>query len=66
MVRSGEPANQDEQAQQLEVRALTADFDDDPERFAANQPATQNFSMIGDVHDRVTERLAEDHYRPNP
>jgi hypothetical protein len=43
MVRSAEPANQDEQAQQLEGRALAADFDDDPERFAANQLATQNF-----------------------
>jgi SAM-dependent methyltransferase len=59
MVRPGEPANQDEEAQQLEGGALAADFDDDPERFAANQLATQNFSMIGDVHDRVAERLAK-------
>jgi hypothetical protein len=40
-------------------RALAADFDHDPERFAANQKATQNFSMIGDVHDRVADRLAK-------
>jgi hypothetical protein len=40
-------------------RALTADFDHDPERFAANQLATESFSMIGDVHDRVADRLAE-------
>jgi SAM-dependent methyltransferase len=59
MVRSGEPANQDEQAQRLEGLALAADFDDDPARFAANQLATQNFSMIGDVHDRVAVRLAK-------
>ena len=58
MVQSRGPANQDDQARQLEGRALPADFDHDPERFAANQLATQNFSMIGDVHDRVAERLA--------
>jgi SAM-dependent methyltransferase len=40
-------------------RALTADFDHDPERFAANQLATQSFSMISDVHDRVADRLAK-------
>jgi SAM-dependent methyltransferase len=59
MVRSPEPANQDDQARQLEGRALAADFDHDPERFTANQLATQNFSIIGDVHDRVAERLAK-------
>jgi ubiquinone/menaquinone biosynthesis C-methylase UbiE len=59
MVQSPGPANQDDQARQLEGRALDADFDHDPERFAANQLATQNFSMIGDVHDRVAERLAK-------
>jgi SAM-dependent methyltransferase len=40
-------------------RALAADFDHDPERFAVNQQATQSFSMIGDVHDRVADRLAK-------
>jgi hypothetical protein len=40
-------------------RALTADFDHDPERFAANQLATQSFSMISDVHDRAADRLAK-------
>jgi SAM-dependent methyltransferase len=59
MVQSRGPTNQDDQARQLEGRALAADFDHDPERFAANQLATQNFSMIGDVHDRVAERLAK-------
>jgi SAM-dependent methyltransferase len=39
--------------------ALAADFDHDPERFAANQLATQNFSIVGDVHDRVADRLAK-------
>jgi SAM-dependent methyltransferase len=39
--------------------ALTPDFDHDPGRFAANQLTTQNFSMVGDVHDRVTYRLAK-------
>jgi hypothetical protein len=39
--------------------ALEADFDHDPGRFAANQLATQNFSMIGDVHDQVADRLAK-------
>jgi SAM-dependent methyltransferase len=34
------------------------DFDGDPGRFAANQLVTQNFSMVGDVHDRVAHRLA--------
>jgi SAM-dependent methyltransferase len=36
-----------------------ADFDDDPERFAANQLATKSFSLVSDVHDRVADRLAE-------
>jgi SAM-dependent methyltransferase len=40
-------------------RGLEADFDRDPGRFAANQLATQNFSMIGDVHDQVADRLAK-------
>ena len=39
--------------------ALEADFDHDPGRFAANQLATQNFSMTGDVHDQVADRLAK-------
>jgi SAM-dependent methyltransferase len=39
--------------------ALEADFDHDPGRFAANQPATQNFSMTSDVHDQVADRLAK-------
>jgi hypothetical protein len=34
------------------------DFDDDPERFAANQAATQQFSVGGDVHPVVADRLA--------
>jgi 2-polyprenyl-3-methyl-5-hydroxy-6-metoxy-1,4-benzoquinol methylase len=59
MFQSREPANQDDQARGPEGTALAADFDHDPERFAANQLATQNFSMIGDVHDRVAERLAK-------
>ena len=42
-----------------EGTALPADFDHDPGRFAANQLATQNFSMAGDVHDRVAARLAK-------
>jgi SAM-dependent methyltransferase len=40
-------------------RALEADFDRDPGRFAANQLATQTFSMTGDVHDQVADRLAK-------
>ena len=55
---SREPANQ-EPPREPEGRALPADFDHDPDRFAANQLATQNFSMIGDVHDQVAERLAK-------
>jgi hypothetical protein len=39
--------------------ALEADFDHDPGRFAANQLATQNFSMTSDVHDQVADRLAK-------
>jgi SAM-dependent methyltransferase len=53
-----EPANHERQAR-FDGGPLAADFDHDPERFAANQLATQNFSMIGDVHDRVAERLAK-------
>jgi len=41
------------------TRALAADFDHDPERFAANKQATQRYSLIGDVHDRVADRLAK-------
>ena len=58
MDQSREPASHERQACS-ESKALAADFDHDPERFAANQLATQNFSMIGDVHDRVAERLAK-------
>lgn len=58
MDQSREPANPERQARS-EGKALAADFDHDPERFAANQLATQDFSMIGDVHDRVAERLAK-------
>jgi hypothetical protein len=52
------PANHDHQPL-TEGGALSADFDHDPERFAANQLATRAFSIIGDVHDRVTDRLAK-------
>jgi SAM-dependent methyltransferase len=54
MDQSQRPANQDQPA-----RVLAADFDHDPGRFAANQLATQNFSILGDVHDQVAERLAK-------
>jgi hypothetical protein len=43
MFQSREPATQDDQARRPEGTALAADFDHDPERFAANQLATQNF-----------------------
>jgi hypothetical protein len=39
-------------------RPLTPDFDSDPERFAANQAATQQFSAGGDVHQQVADRIA--------
>jgi SAM-dependent methyltransferase len=39
-------------------RPLIPDFDDDPERFAANQASTQQFSVAGDVHRQVADRLA--------
>jgi hypothetical protein len=39
-------------------RALTPDFASDPERFAANQAATLQFSAAGDVHQPVADRLA--------
>jgi SAM-dependent methyltransferase len=39
-------------------RPLIPDLDDDPERFAANQAATRQFSVAGDVHRRVADRLA--------
>jgi SAM-dependent methyltransferase len=54
MHQSGQPPNQDQPA-----KALAADFDHDPGRFAANQLATQRFGIFGDVHDQVAERLAE-------
>jgi SAM-dependent methyltransferase len=46
--------NQDQRA-----RAVAADFNHDPGRFAANQLATQNFSILGDVHDQVADQLAK-------
>jgi ubiquinone/menaquinone biosynthesis C-methylase UbiE len=39
-------------------RPLIPDFDSDPERFAANQAATWQFSATGDVHRQVADRLA--------
>lgn len=39
-------------------RALPADYDRDPDRFAANQAATAAYSRAGDVHDPVARRLA--------
>lgn len=39
-------------------RALPADYDHDPGRFAANQAATAEFSRVGDVHGPVARRLA--------
>ena len=38
-------------------RPLIPDFDSDPERFAANQAATQQFSAGGDVHQQVADRI---------
>jgi SAM-dependent methyltransferase len=48
------PASQDQPS-----KALAPDFDHDPGRFAANQLATQNFSIFGDVHDQVANRLTK-------
>ena len=39
-------------------RALTPDFASDPERFAANQAATRQFSAAGDIHQPVADRLS--------
>jgi SAM-dependent methyltransferase len=58
MGHAPEPAGHDHQ-HLLEGGALSADFDHDPERFAASQLATQRFSIVGDVHDRVADRLAK-------
>jgi hypothetical protein len=58
MGQSRERARRDHEVRRCEGTALPADFDHDPGRFAANQLATQNFSMVGDVHDRVADRLA--------
>jgi hypothetical protein len=58
MSQEREPADHDHQTL-AQGRALSADFDHDPERFAANQLATLAFSIIGDVHDRVADRLAK-------
>jgi hypothetical protein len=46
-----QPANEDQV-----LRPLAADFDRDPERFAANQLVTQKFAILGDVHDQVADR----------
>jgi hypothetical protein len=48
-----QPANEDQV-----LRPLAADFDRDPERFAANQLVSQKFAILGDVHDQVADRLA--------
>jgi SAM-dependent methyltransferase len=58
MGQSHEPKH-DQPARRWDASALPADFDHDPGRFAANQLATQNFSVVGDLHDRVADRLAE-------
>jgi ubiquinone/menaquinone biosynthesis C-methylase UbiE len=58
MSQTPEPADHDHQ-DRSGGGALAADFDHDAERFAANQLATQNFSIVGDVHDRVADRLAK-------
>lgn len=39
-------------------RSLAADYDRDPDRFAANQAATAAYSRAGDVHGPVARRLA--------
>jgi hypothetical protein len=49
-----QPANEDQV-----LRPLAADFDRDPERFAANQLVSQKFAIFGDVHDQVVDRLAK-------
>ena len=54
MMEPQPPANQDQPS-----RALAADFDHDPGRFAANQRATESFSIFGDVHDQVANRLTK-------
>jgi SAM-dependent methyltransferase len=61
---TGEDAAKMDQPQQLAnkdqvPRPLAADFDHDPERFAANQLVTQKFAILGDVHDQVADRLAK-------
>jgi SAM-dependent methyltransferase len=58
MGQSHEQARHGYQVRRREGTALPGDFDHDPGRFAANQLATQNYSMVGDVHDRVADRLA--------
>jgi SAM-dependent methyltransferase len=39
-------------------QALLSDYDIDPGRFAANQAATQRFSVRGDIHPLIAGRLA--------
>ena len=48
------PANWDE----FVSDCLPVDYDEDPTRFATNQASTARFSLAGDVHAPVAERLA--------
>jgi SAM-dependent methyltransferase len=47
-----------------DTKAIKPDYDSNPERFRAGQQATRDYSLIGDVHEPVAERLLAENLEP--
>jgi SAM-dependent methyltransferase len=48
----------------IEKKVIPSDYDTDPERFRAGQKATRDYSLAGDVHEPVAERLLAEGLEP--
>lgn len=48
----------------LRPEAIPPDYSHDPERFRAGQEATQRYSLLGDVHEPVAERMHREGLEP--
>ena len=47
-----------------EARVISADFDDDPERWRACTRATETYALVSDVHRYVADRLSKERLEP--
>lgn len=48
----------------MDLNPAPYDYDENPKRFRANVQAVNKYSLVGDLHEKVAERIASENLRP--